>query len=429
MPNTSPTAEPASIAPAVAAAAPAPVGRGTIVLLMTAIFGGSVATIVPMAFTLALRLDQLAPGGEELLGYVLAANAISQLIATPLTGILSDRTRTRWGRRRPYTVGGLVLGIASVPIMIYATTVPALAAGWVLTSLGFGTALGSVGSFQADRLPQHQRGKVSGLAGMTMQTAPVAGVLLAGAVSQDQVLVFLLPALAGVLGLLAFVVFIPEMDSRHLRPPSPLSTGALLRSFGFNPRRFPDFAWNWLGRFIFFIGISFTTSYTSFFYAQRLGLPVAQVVTVVATVSGLSVLGAMGGSMTGGWLSDRFQRRRPFIFLGAAVYAAAAVVLALSWGMPMLLVGGFLNTCGIAMFSAVNQAMVLDILPDRENQAGRFMAITTFSQKIPSALGPVAAPLILAAGQQANYTSLYLSAAGLALAGGLLIATKVRGVR
>ena len=60
------------------------------------------------------------------------------------------------------------------------------------------------------------------------------------------------------------------------------------------------------------------------------------------------------------------------------------------------------------------------------------MAITSFSQKIPGALAPFAATLLLSlatVGDAKNYTLLYLSSGLLALAGGLITVLAVRSVR
>ncbi|WP_193596925.1 hypothetical protein [Microbacterium sp. YJN-G] len=97
--------------------------------------------------------------------------------------------------------------------------------------------------------------------------------------------------------------------------------------------------------------------------------------------------------------------------------------------MPILILGGVASTLGIAVFLAVNQAMVLDVLPLRETQAGRFMGITTFSQKIPNALAPFLAPLILGIGAAGpNYAVLYVTAGTLVVAGGIVIVARVRTV-
>ncbi|MCT9821367.1 MFS transporter [Microbacterium sp. W1N] len=408
----------------------APVPRWQIVLLVAATFGGGMAMIVPMAYSLAVRLDQLAPGRTDVLGYILGVGAAATLVLAPMTGILSDRTRTRWGRRRPFTVIGMVVGVAAVPVMSFAPDLLWLGIGWVLCTVGWGTAAGSVGNWQADRLPPGQRGSVSGLTGVTMQIAPVIGIIMVGPLRGDILLVFAVPAAVAVVLVGLFVLLAPEPDTRDVRFDSPLTVGALLRSYLFRPRDVPDFAWNWLGRFVFFLGLSLTTSFTVFFIAQRLAMPVADVAGVQALTSALSIGTAMLGSLGGGWISDRWRRRKPIILAGAALFAGGAVVSAFAHDLVMIIVGVLIGSLGIASFSAVGQALVLDVLPERETQAGRYMAITMFAQKIPGVLAPVTAPLLLMVGDSGqNFTLLYLTSAVLALIGGSIIASKVHGIR
>lgn len=400
-----------------------------VLLLVAATFGAGMAMIVPMAFSLAVRLDELAPGRTDVLGYILGIGSAATLVLAPLTGILSDRTRSRWGRRRPFTVIGLLVGLVSVPVLAGAPNVVVLALGWVLSTVGWGTVGGSIGNWQADRLPAGQRGKVSGLTGLMMQVSPVVGILLVAQVRDQTVLVFAIPAVIATVLVGLFTVFARDPDTRWMPPMTRLTVGGLLKSYVFNPRTSPDFAWNWLGRFVFFLGLTLTTSFTVYFYAQRLGLDVPDVAGIMAFTSALSVGTALLGSLGGGWLSDRTARRKPLILTGTVFFSAGCGVCAFSWDLISLVAGTLLLSFGIAVFSAVGQALVLDVLPDRDTQAGRYLAITMFAQKIPGVLAPVAAPALLVIGSGApNFTALYLAAAGLALAGGLIIALKVRNV-
>ena len=48
-----------------------------------------------------------------LISVALFLNRIFDAISDPMVGWMSDNTRTRWGRRRPYILGGAILaGIA-----------------------------------------------------------------------------------------------------------------------------------------------------------------------------------------------------------------------------------------------------------------------------------------------------------------------------
>nr|WP_314841449.1 MFS transporter [uncultured Microbacterium sp.] len=412
-------------------AEPAGLRRVEVLLLIAGTLGAALAYLVPMVFTLALKLDQLQPGDAAALGYIIGAGSLATLVAAPLTGVLSDRTRSRWGRRRPFTIAGALVGVVSIAIMAVAPLPLILGVGWILANLGWGTALGSIGNLQADRLAASQRGKVGAFIGVATQVAPVTGILLVGPFATDVGLALWLPAMVGLPLLIAFVVFVREEDSRGLRFEKRLTVGELIRSYGFRPRDFTDFAWNWLGRFFFFLGITCTSTYSTFFLADRLHVSVQEIAPIVALLAGVGTVVSAVGAVASGWISDRWGRRRPFVVVGAVLYGVGVSVSAFAQDLPALVVGGVTSSLGIAVFLAVNQAMVLDVLPHRDTQAGRFMGITSFSQKIPNALAPLAAPLILAIGarEASNYTLLYLSAGVLVIVGGFLIAWRVRGTR
>jgi MFS family permease len=347
--------------------------------------------------------------------------------------MLSDRTRSRLGRRRPFLISGTLVGVVALVVMAQAPTVPVLALGWALAQLGWGTIVSLLIASQADRLPEFQRGKVAALAGVVQPIAPIIGVLVAGGLTGNPLLQFLVPGMVGVLAVGLFVCLVPEPDNRRAATPlEPLTPRSLASTYVFDPRRSPDFAWNWLGKFLFMFGLTFNTTFTAFFVASRMDTSVEEVSGLVAVMGGAGVVATMLGALGGGVLSDRLRRRRAFVLAGACVFAAGAVVMALAPSMPLIVAGVFLGNAGLGVFASVDQALMLDVLPDRETAAGRFTGIYGFSTSVPQGVAPLAAPLFLtigAAGGEKNYTLLYLVAGALSLLGGLLIALRVKSVR
>jgi len=106
--------------------------------------------------------------------------------------------------------------------------------------------------------------------------------------------------------------------------------------------------------------------------------------------------------------------------------------MAVASDIPMLYVGSLITSVGIGMFAAVDQALILDVLPEKATNAGRFMGIIGFAVSIPQAVAPFIAPLFLAIGVGAagekNYTLLYIIAGAITVLGGLVI-LRVRSVR
>ena len=398
--------------------------------MVLAQFGVFMAFITPLAISLSIKVNALAPGREEYLGFITGAGALFVMLTAPFMGVWSDRTRTRIGRRRPFMIGGMVVGVVSLVVMGLAPSVLVLGFGWVLAQWGWGTVLSNLQISTADRLPESQRGKVAGLAGFATQVAPVFGVILTVGLTGDPLLLFLVPGAIGVVLVTLFVTLVHEDDSRTLSRER-IGFSGLLRKYIYNPRKYPDFSWNWLGRFLFYFGLTLNTTFTAFFFASRLGVDVTEVAGVIATLGGVGVLAVTAGAIGGGFLSDRLRRRKLFVLLGGALMAGGMLLMALTTGLPLLITGSLIVSMGIGMFSAVDQALLLDVLPEKTTDAGRFMGITGFATSIPQSIAPLAASAILlvgVSGADKNYTLLFIIAAALVLLGGLVI-LRIRSVR
>ena len=408
-----------------------PVSRSYIFWLMLASFGASMAMMVPLSYGIAVRITELAPGQEEVLGYITGTAQLIYLIVSPMVGIWSDRTRSRFGRRTPFIFLGVAIGMAGLIVMGSAPNLLIVGAGWVLGMTGWSVSGAAIQNLMADKLPEEQRGRVSALTGLMTQIAPVLGIGIAYAVSSNTLLVFIVPGVIGAVLLALFPLFKPEGSSKDIAIHSGVTARSLIASYGFNVRKYPDFAWNWLGRFVFFMGLYFNTTFGTFFYAQRLDLPVREVAGVVATIGMLGVVAAAAGALIGGFLSDKLKRRRLFVVIASLLFACGALAEAFAWSMPQLIIGAVLMQTAIAVFATVDQAIIFAILPNR-TETGRYMAVVAFAQKIPSAVAPLIASVIITlgvTGAEKNYTILYLGGAVLALLGGSVIAFKVKSIR
>lgn len=405
--------------------------RSYILWLMLASFGASMAMMVPLSYGIAVRITELAPGHEEVLGYITGSAQLVYLVVSPLIGIWSDRTRSRFGRRTPFLYLGTAIGLVGLVVIGLAPSLLVVGAGWVLGMTGWSIAGAALQTLQADKLPDAQRGKVSALTGLMTQIAPVLGIGVAYAVSSSTLLIFVVPGVIGALLIALFPLIKPEGSSKDLPDADHVTVKSVVTSYGFNVRKYPDFAWNWLGRFVFFIGLYFNTTFGTFFYAQRLDLPVREVAGIVATVGMIGVVAAATGALVGGFLSDKLQRRRLFVMIAALLFVVGALAEATAWSLPQIIIGAVLMQLAIAVFATVDQAIVYAIIPERD-QAGRYMAVIQFAQKIPSAVAPLVAGVVItigAVGDVKNYTLLYLTGAVFALIGGLIILLKVKSVR
>ncbi|WP_226359440.1 MFS transporter [Pseudonocardia sp. ICBG601] len=142
-------------------AAPAPrTSRLFMPFYLLAFAGLMATTATPVAVTLALRAQQLY--GEEktaVLATTLAIGTVFASVAQPLGGWLSDRTVSRWGRRRPWLVLGLLGGVVGLLVIALVPERWGMVLGWSIASLFLNLAFSALFAVLADQVPPDRRGR------------------------------------------------------------------------------------------------------------------------------------------------------------------------------------------------------------------------------------------------------------------------------
>jgi MFS family permease len=140
--------------------------------LFTAWFG-------PIQVLLGRGAEALAPGNKEAaLGLVVGAGAAFAMVSSPLSGALSDRTASRFGRRMPWIVGGVLAGSLSLVLVMLAPSIAVLTIGWCLVQFTLNAAFAALTATVPDRVPHGQRGTVGGWLGIAQTFGVVAGSAL-----------------------------------------------------------------------------------------------------------------------------------------------------------------------------------------------------------------------------------------------------------
>jgi MFS family permease len=166
-------------APPIAASAPAPgvFPWRTALNYSVANLGASVVyALFKFAMPLYLATYQLKP---ELIGLLANERSFVGAFIQPIVGRLSDRTRTRLGRRRPYFLAGIPL--MCVALLILALHPPFLIMLAIMTVAAFflSIAWDPYMALLADLFPSEQRGRVGGLIGVGSGLGTVLLLLLA----------------------------------------------------------------------------------------------------------------------------------------------------------------------------------------------------------------------------------------------------------
>jgi MFS family permease len=403
------------------------VGWGFIALYALSYTGGSLLFLAPLLVSLALKVNDLVgiEAAPRNLALVTGVGSLLAIVANPLFGRLSDRTTARLGMRRPWMLLGLGVGTVGILVVAVAPDITFVVIGWCTCQVFFNATLAAQAAVLPDQVPTTQRGLVSGLLGLCVPVASVAGTYLVQAFDQSDLLMFTMPCLVGGA---AVVLFVSRLHDRRLSPDDkpPWSLRELAGTFYVNPRRNPDFAWAFLSRFLLVTAYAFLITYQAYYLLAQVGTTETDVPHQVYLGTLVQSSALIAVSPVAGRLSDRSGRRKIFVIVAAIIYGVALFVIAGSHDLDGYLVGMAISGIGFGMYMAVDIALVVDVLPDPDT-AAKDLGVLNIAGALPFAVAPALAPALLALGN-GSYGFLYAVAGGCALLGAAAV-TPIRGVR
>ena len=409
------------------------VSAAWIALFATGWLGIWMAQLTPIQLILPRQVDGILDHGlDDWVQSVVAFGVISgiagacALIAYPLTGALSDRTTSRFGRRRPWILGGTLLFAASLVLLGLQTHIVGVGVFWALALTGFCVVSAAVTATISDRVPVGQRGFVSGWVSAPQAVGIVAGILLVTALELSDLIGYTLVAVLLVLLVLPFALLLSdEVLPKPLRPA--FTPKALLRGFWVSPRRHPDFAWTLAGRILVNLGNALGTTLLLYFIMFGLGRRrTAEDDLLLVTL--IYLVFFILASLVFGRISDRIGRRKVFVYLAGYLQAAAALLLALVPDFTVAQVGAAVLGLGYGCFMAVDQALATQVLPDSRSR-GKDLGIMNIATAVPQAVGPLLGAMIVAGFAQlgGGFRALFIASALAAVLGSMAV-VRIKGV-
>jgi MFS family permease len=369
---------------------------------------------------LAAALERVPDGGAvTTFGRIVALAAVGGLLVYPLSGVVSDRVRARFGRRAPVAlVGALAVAVALIGLG-QARSVGTIGLAYVL-GLGL-LPLALVPAYAAipDRIALERRGAAGALVGASTMVGGIGGNLLAARFAAELELGLTIFAAILVGGVAAFVLFgrsdaTDEPDPEVLAPlpgrPQP------------DAPHHPDFAWVAAGRFALFLGYLAIVGLVYYVLRDHAGEPEpAAGVARFAVVSGVTTIAA--ALLTGPW-SDRVDRRRPFVIAAGILVATGALVpLALPTSLGVVVSGAVIGL-GFGTYLAVGTALATLVLPSRA-RSGRDIGLIGLASGAALAIAPVAGSAVAT---EFGYPALF-GLAGLAGLAAAAVTLPIRSVR
>ncbi|MBV1848782.1 MFS transporter [Catellatospora tritici] len=417
---------PDSARPAPFAEPTAPVTGRWISLFALAWLGIWMAQLTPVQLLLPVQVEAQLKADDWVdnvvaFGVVSGIAGVFALLAYPLTGALSDRTVSRFGRRRPWIAAGTLLFAVSLVMLGRQDGIVAIGAWWTAAIVGFCVLTAALTATISDQVPVGQRGFVSGWISAPQAVGTIAGIVLVTTVFLGQFTGYASMAALLVVLVIPFLFTKDAVLTREQRPK--LTFGELIGGFWISPKRFPDFGWTLLSRILVNIGNALGT--TLLLYFLKYHVKVANPDDSLLVLTLIYMLFVVLASLFLGRLSDRIGRRKLFVLISSALQGIAALLLALFPNLTVATVGAGLLGLGYGCFLSVDQALATQVLPDPAAR-GKDLGIMNIATAVPQAVAPLLGAAVVA--YLGGFGVLYLASGVISVLGALAV-LPVRSVR
>lgn len=401
-----------------------PKSPGFVFALGFAQFGLFVALLGPVIVSMALKVNTLLPdptARTSALGLALGVGAVAAFLGNALFGRLSDRTTSRFGRRRPWMIGGVLVMAAALLLISQAGSVPMLAVGWFIAQLGANAAFSPFIATLADQLPEKQHAKVSAMVGIMQNVGVLAASLLASRLTDNMLLLFMIPAAIGVIGMVVYAVVLPDpvLDTK----PPRLTLRDVAQTFWVNPIAHPDFGFAWWSRFLIILSSFLFTTFRLNFLVDRVELTVAGAAQAIATGILIYTVVLVLAGWAAGVVSDRTGRRKALVASSTLLFGVGVALLAHANSLPAFYLVEAIMGLAYGIYMSVDMALILEVLPNRDD-SGKDLGVFNMANAIPQSAAPFLGSLLLAAGAGStgpNYTLMLWAAALVALVGAVVV--------
>ena len=352
---------------------------------------GQIAWAVENSWFNTFVYDTLTPDPRPV-AWMTAASAITATLTTLLMGTLSDRTRSRWGRRRPFILIGYILwGISTIlfPTVAY-IKISSLAIFMVVMADSIMTFFGSTANdaafnaWTADVATSDTRGRVEGVLNLSLFIAQIIAMVAAGILIDSLgyfTFFYLLGGIVTVVGLIAGSL-LHDADA-PLDAPTRSFWAEFADLFNLDTLR------NNRKLFILLlfimlssIGMEVSFPYLIVYLNNFVGVTKSE----FSIIGGAVMVGSAALAIPFGILADKWNKRN-MIAIAIIVSSLGGILLSLVRSLPLLALTGLLWQAFSVAASIASVAWLKDLLP--EQNRGKFLGIRMiFWIAIPMVIGP-----------------------------------------
>eukprot|EP01083_Nonionella_stella_P029992 82355_1 len=357
-----------------------------------------ISQIIPAQISLVARDQKNAT-----LALMSFLGSILGVFLSPLFGSLSDHSKNRLGRRRPFMLLGTIVATLGLLVMAFSPPLTVYILAYVIASIGNNLIAAPYSAIIPDVIKADDRGHAAGWLGVMSMLGSLFGgcttFFLNPANSVSITMVFLV--LIAVHGVSAYMTirFVEEDVPDQTGPAFSLSQ---LCTDVTTPFKDLDFRYLFISRFMIQMGVFTMQQYMQYFLEEQVQTFVLfdtfEATDVVKAQSILYlplVLGSVCSSIIAGVVSDRTGRRKFLIYISGTIMAIVCLLMSVTRSFSMCFVLSFFFGIGYGIFSAIDWALAADVMPSK-SEYGKDMGIWAIALVLPQVFAVPFAGIILA---------------------------------
>lgn len=362
---------------------------------------GQLAWAVENSWFNTFVFDTITPDPKPV-AWMVAASAVTATLTTLFMGTLSDRTRTRFGRRKPYILFGYILwGLSTIlfPMVSYikvsqVAVIMVIVADSIMTFFGSTANDAAFNAWTADIATRENRGKVEGAINFSLFVAQIIALVAAGVLIEEYgyfVFFYALGAIVMLVGWLAGALLQepPITEPAEAHPPFWSEFAELFRldTLRHNRNLFILMIFIMVGS----IGMNVSFPYMIVYLENYVGFSKAE----FSVVGGAVMLGSAVLAIPFGIMADKWNKKL-MLAVATVVSSLGGVLLSLFNTLGLVAFAGFLWQAFALAVSVASVAWLKDLLP--EDKRGKFLGVRMiFWIAIPMVVGPAIGSALITA--------------------------------
>ena len=330
--------------------------------------------------------------------------AISNMVA----GYLSDRTRSRFGKRTPWLVGGAAAFMLSMILASMANNIPFLLASWMLGQVALNFIVAPMVAW-LELAPENGKATASGAYGGLGMALGNNGFTIIAAMFLGQVrlgfIIFGIVTFVGTL-LAAIIVHEPSNLDEKIEVADKKEKTSLKEAMAIFPSWSVgrDYYLALIGKLFQGVGNFSVTGYLLFIMTDFLGKGTADTQHAIQLINTIMLLFGLAMGFIAGPLSDKYKVLKFPVGLSTISLGIGALSMYFLQNDVGILIYGFSAGLGMGIWNSLDNLLNLEVIPDK-NRVAFFLGVYNLGNTLTQAIAPVLAAFVIS---QFSFSSIFI---------------------